>query len=77
MNGPESTILLMSTQEAIKGTVQYSTAFIHGVTTAESSCALATSRVAHRFGSGKLYICLSNKCFNSIQRICCVTDVRP
>ena len=22
-----------------------------------------TSRVAHSFGSGKLYICLSNKCF--------------
>ena len=36
-----------------------------------------TSRVAHRFGSGKLYICLSNKCFNHIQRICSVTDVRP
>ena len=36
-----------------------------------------TSRVAHRFGSDKLYICLSNKCFNCIQCICCVTDVRP
>ena len=36
-----------------------------------------TSRVAHSFGSDKLYICLSNKCFNCIQCICCVTDVRP
>ena len=32
----------------------------------------ATSRVAHRFGSDKLYICLSNKCFNCNQCICCV-----
>ena len=37
----------------------------------------ATSRVAHSFGSDKLYICLSNKCFNCIKRICCVTDIRP
>ena len=36
-----------------------------------------TSRVTHSFGSNKLYICLSNKCFNCIQHICCVMDVRP
>ena len=36
-----------------------------------------TNRVAHSFGSDKLYIGLSNKCFNYIQCICCVTDVRP
>ena len=35
------------------------------------------SRVAHRFGSDKLYICLNNKCFNCIQCIRCVTDIRP
>ena len=29
VNGPESTVLLTSTREVIKGTVQYSTAFIH------------------------------------------------
>ena len=38
-------------------------AFIHWVTTAGDSCTPATSRVACSFGSGKLYICLSNKCF--------------
>ena len=37
----------------------------------------ATSRVAHSFSSDKLYICLSNKCFNCIQRIRCATYVRP
>ena len=37
----------------------------------------STSRVAHSFSSDKLYICLSNKCFNCIQCNCCVTDVRP
>ena len=37
----------------------------------------ATSRVARSFGSNKLYICLSNKCFNCIQRICCLIDIRP
>ena len=38
---------------------------------------LATSRVAHRFGSGKLYICLNNKCFelHPVYSLC--TDVRP
>ena len=37
----------------------------------------ATSRVAHSFGSNKLYICLSNKCFKvySVYSLC--TDVRP
>ena len=37
----------------------------------------STSRVAHSVGSGKLYICLSNKYFNGIQHIRCVTDVTP
>ena len=36
-----------------------------------------TSREANRFSSDKLYICLSNKCFDCIQCICCVTDLRP
>ena len=44
---------------------------------ADFSASRSTSRVAHSFGRGKLYICLSNKCFKCIQRICCVTDVRP
>ena len=38
---------------------------------------LAARRVAHRFGSDKLYMCLSNKCFNCSQCICCGIDVRP
>ena len=33
------------------------------MTAAENSCVPATSRVACSFGSSKLYICLSNKCF--------------
>ena len=35
------------------------------------------SRVAHSFGSDKLYIVLSNKCFKCIQCICCGIDIRP
>ena len=36
-----------------------------------------TSRVAHRFGSNKLYICLSNKCFKVYPVYSLCTDLRP
>ena len=36
-----------------------------------------TSRVAHSFGSNKLYICLSNKCFKVYPVYSLCTDVRP
>ena len=34
-------------------------------------------QVAHRFGSDKLYICLSNKCFKVYPVYSLCTDVRP
>ena len=37
----------------------------------------STSRVAHSFGSGKLYTCLSNKCFKVYPVYSLCTDVRP
>ena len=37
----------------------------------------STTRVAHSFGSGKLYICLSNKCFKVYPVYSLCTDVRP
>ena len=84
VNGPESTVPLTSIQAAIKGTAQYSARSLSCSQSAVAdrvavgfSESRATSRVAHRFGSDKLYICLSNKCFNCIQHICCVTDIRP
>ena len=69
----QNTVLLTSTQETIKPTAVQCGA--HSVTDFTES--RATSRVAHSFCSDKLYICLSNKWFNCIQRICCVTDIRP
>ena len=55
-----NTILVMSTQvhHLSHRTVQYGA---HSF--ADSGESGSTSRVAHCFGSGKLYICLSNKCF--------------
>ena len=43
----------------------------------ENLRAIRLECIAHRFGSGKLYICLSNKCFkeNTVYSLC--TDVRP
>ena len=35
------------------------------------------SRIARRFGSDKLYICLSNKCFKVYPVYSLCTDVRP
>ena len=45
--------------------------------TASVSESGSISRVAHSFGSGKLYICLSNKCFkvHPVYSLC--IDVRP
>ena len=37
----------------------------------------SNSRVAHSFGSDKLYICLSNKCFKVYPVYSLCTDVRP
>ena len=37
----------------------------------------STSRVTHSFGSDKLYICLSNKCFKVYPVYSLCTDVRP
>ena len=37
----------------------------------------STSRVTHSFGSDKLYICLSNKCFKVYPVYLLCTDVRP
>ena len=45
--------------------------------TASVSESGAASRVAHGFGSGKLYICLSNKCFKVYPVYSLCTDVRP
>ena len=61
----------MSTQTAIKGTAQYSSeqlAVSHSHSSQlqsqlEQSQLRATSRLACSFGSDKLFICLSNKCF--------------
>ena len=80
-DGPGSAIPLTSTQAAIYGTAQYSASVIPVIHLSESRAldlqSLA-SRVAHSFGSGKLYICLSNKCFKVYPVYSlCVTDVRP
>ena len=78
-----NTILVTSTQVHYLShcTVQYRvhkhSPVSHWVTTVKNSCVPAASRVARSFGSDKLYICLSNKCFNCIQCICWVTDIRP
>ena len=55
-----NTVLVMSTQVHYLShcTVQYSA---HSFT--DSGKSRSASRVACSFGSGKLYICLSNKCF--------------
>ena len=59
-NGPEIPVLVTSIQvhNLSHHTVQYGT---HSF--ADSGESGSASRVAHSFGSGKLYICLSNKCF--------------
>ena len=75
MNGPEIPFTNVYTSSYIKGTAQYSVGTF--ASRLSSRAVGSTSRVAHSFGSDKLYICLSNKCFNCIQHICCVTDVRP
>ena len=72
-----NTVLLTSTQAAISGTTQYSARSVTKSLSGRVRAVGPTSRAAHSFGSDKLYICLSNKCFNCIQCICCVTDVRP
>ena len=60
----QNTVPLASTQTAIKGTVQYSMGHTLTRTQAHSQLVArlrgdsdAPSRVAHRFGSDKLYIC--------------------
>ena len=63
-------------------TVQYSAqSLAHSVTSTRSMQSVQTrqlpSRVARRFGSDKLYICLSNKCFKLHPVYLLCTDIRP
>ena len=80
----QNTVLLASTQATMKGTVQYSTGAEsdHSGQSSQQdqlvkSCTPATSRVTCRFGSDKLYICLSNKCFKVYPVYSLCIDVRP
>ena len=78
-----NTVLLTSTQATIKGTTQYSVGDQSQLSTVRDQLSIGPdrypsgSRVAHSFGSDKLYIVLSNKCFKCIQCICCGIDIRP
>ena len=76
----QNTVLVTSTQVHYFShhTVQYGAhLFIRAVVAAPSEDR-SVSRVARRFGSDKLYICLSNKCFKVYPVYSlCVTDVRP
>ena len=80
----QNTVLLASTQALIYKS-PHSTVWecISPGTSAEYGSTVGSLRVArlehiaHRFGSDKLYICLSNKCFKVYPVYSLCTDVRP
>ena len=69
----QNIVLLMSTQATIKGTTHYSV----GAFASTPSHRADPLVVAHKSGSGKLYICLSNKRFMVYPVYSLCTDVRP
>ena len=71
-----NTVLLTSTSSYLRHrTVQCEVSQSRSRTSASKS--RSTTRVAHSFGSDKLYIRLSNKCFKVYPVYSLCTDVRP